>query len=245
VPNVRVGWRVLSFLLVLGLGYGIYLMWSAPRFFVQDVTIEGLTRIPAHEIEAVLKVSGESILVIDPNATLERLQRSFPDLSDVKLEVGFPASVRVIGAEREPVLAWEQEGVTFWLDAGGYRFVPRGEVALPKVVAAEAPPVPYVIGEEIDEYWFTSPEMVSAILTLSTQAPEGTDLLYDPDHGLGWVDPKNGWNVYFGQRADQMNVRLSVYAAITKELKARGLKPAFISIENVHAPFFRMAGQGS
>lgn len=241
IPRVQVGMRVVSFLLVCALAFAMYSVWTAPQFHVQAVEVEGLARIPAYEIEAVLKLTGASIFTIDPADALQRLQAAFPDLSDVQVRVGFPAQVRVIGAERQPVLAWEQEGVTFWLDAAGYRFVPRGEVALPRVVASKAPPAPGLPGEEISEYWFTSPAMIDSVLALTGQAPEGAAIIYDPQHGLGWIDPNRGWKVYFGQAPDQMELRLAIYEAIKKEVKGRGLNPAFISVETLHAPYFRIS----
>jgi hypothetical protein len=84
-----------------------------------------------------------------------------------------------------------------------------------------------------------SPDLVSAILILRGFAPEGVPLVYDPDHGLGWRDPQ-GWRAYFGPDGSDMGQRLQVYQAIVSELKEKQISPALISVEHLHAPFYRM-----
>lgn len=81
-------------------------------------------------------------------------------------------------------------------------------------------------------------EMVSAILSMSAQAPEGISLAYDAQHGLGWKDP-NGWDVYFGEISN-MGVKLNIYQAMLKKLDQEDIRPAMVSVEYVHSPYFRV-----
>jgi hypothetical protein len=80
--------------------------------------------------------------------------------------------------------------------------------------------------------------MVSAILSMSAQAPAGTPLIYDALHGLGWKDAA-GWEVYFGDIRD-IEMKLRVYQALVKRLQGEGLQPALISVEYVHSPYYRL-----
>ena len=69
--------------------------------------------------------------------------------------------------------------------------------------------------------------------------PADTMLVYDSEHGLGWNDP-NGWEVYFGAEDQDMEMKLSVYQAMVERLQSEGIQPALISVEYVHAPYYRM-----
>ncbi len=70
--------------------------------------------------------------------------------------------------------------------------------------------------------------------------PEGTVLVFDSEHGLGWNDPNGGWDVFFGNEDEDMDMKLAVYQALVERLKTEGIQPALISVEYVHAPYYRM-----
>lgn len=237
MPQLRIGWRLLSFTLVLALSWTLYTLWTAPQFHVSAAEVVGLARLSAEEVNTVLKVSGASIFTLDPAELEERLQAAFPELQGIRIKVGLPASVVVEAAERAPVIAWEHEGIQTWVDAAGYSFIPRGEVEGLVPVIAHGLPAPMAGQEDQSQQLLTS-QMVQAILTLAPSAPEGAPLVYDPEHGLGWADPR-GWQVYFGLAPTDMSQRLAVYQAIVKELKAQGIKPTLISVEYLHAPYYR------
>ena len=69
--------------------------------------------------------------------------------------------------------------------------------------------------------------------------PAETVLVYDSAHGLGWNDP-NGWDVFFGVEDQDMDMKLLVYQALVDRLKSEGITPALISVEYLHAPYYRM-----
>jgi hypothetical protein len=87
-----------------------------------------------------------------------------------------------------------------------------------------------------------SPETVRAIVALVKIAPQGTVLVYNADHGLGWKDSR-GWEVFLGEAVDMEN-KLRVYQAIVNRLAADNLTPALISVEYVHAPYYRLKEDG-
>jgi cell division septal protein FtsQ len=82
------------------------------------------------------------------------------------------------------------------------------------------------------------PEMVSSILSMASAAPQGAVLVYQPEHGLGWLDAR-GWQVYFGDAQD-IAAKLDVYDAILLRLEDEEIQPALISVEHVHNPYFRL-----
>jgi hypothetical protein len=71
------------------------------------------------------------------------------------------------------------------------------------------------------------------------EAPENTSLLYSNRHGLGWKDSR-GWQAYFGTDIQDMDAKLKVYKALVQELRSEDIQPVMISVEHLHAPFYRL-----
>jgi hypothetical protein len=94
-------------------------------------------------------------------------------------------------------------------------------------------------GEEAAPAPFLPAELLNAILLMAGEAPEGKPLVYTSDHGLGWKD-KRGWEVYFGTSDEDMDMKLAVYQQIIRRLKKDDVQPVFISVEYVHAPYYRL-----
>ena len=69
--------------------------------------------------------------------------------------------------------------------------------------------------------------------------PAGTTLTYSQQNGMGWADNR-GWNVFVGVDLEQIDQKMKVYEAVVNKLSQEGITPVMISVENVHAPFYRM-----
>jgi cell division protein FtsQ len=238
MPNVHVGWRVISGLIAAATLAAMFFMWSDSDLLVSAVDLRGAQRLDAAAVEAVIKVVGSSIFSIEADSIYALLRQQFPELQSVSVSVGFPAKVIVRVEERAPVLAWEQAGLTVWVDAAGVSFIPQGnDESLIQVTALEAPPT--LGGENYAQHQLIRSEMVRAIQDLSRIAPQGAPLIYDPRLGFGWTDP-GGWQAFFGQDGQNMTQRLAVYLRIVSELSSRNLKPTLISVAQLHAPYYRM-----
>ena len=238
IPQVRFGWRIVSFFLVAFLGMALYVLWSSPIYQVQEIEITGLQRLTAHEINTLLNVTGEHIFTIDRSQLLADMRTTFPELSDVSIEVSLPATVSVTVAERNPVLVWYQNGRTLWVDAEGYSF-PAREADPPALTINAAGAPALALGEDADPNQLLTPQFVQAILKVQEIAPEGQSLVYSTDHGLGWKE-KKGWTVYLGTDLSDITMKLQVYDAIFTHLKKSGIKPAMVSVEMVHSPYYRL-----
>ena len=238
LPNVHVGWRVVSGLIAGVALMALFFMWSASDFTVSAVDLRGAQRLDVAAVEAVIKVEGSSIFSVETESIYSLLRQQFPELQSVNVNVGFPAKVVIRVEEREPVLVWEQAGLTVWVDAAGVSFIPQGsDEGLIKVTALEAPPT--LDGDSYAQHQLIRPEMVRAIQELSRITPQGAPLIYDPRLGFGWMDP-GGWQAFFGQDGKNITQRLAVYLAIVGELSARNLKPTLVSVAQLHAPYYRM-----
>lgn len=257
LPFMNLGWRAVSFLMVLMMTASLFLIWKAPVFQVNTVEAEGLQRLTVGDLNAVMGTFGKSVFTINPNLLDETLHQAFPELSKVSIRVNLPADVKVVVTEREPVIAWIQDGSETWVDAEGISFPPRGNpttalvrvegYGTPPSIAAQVSPgdlqsLPEAVastGTPNNPSLQLSPELVSAILSLGAKVPADTLLVYDSEHGLGWNDP-NGWEVFFGAEDQDMEMKLTVYQALVERLQSEGIQPALISVEYVHAPYYRM-----
>jgi hypothetical protein len=247
VPAMRLGWRLVSFVMVVGLLVLLSHLLRSPLYRVQMVDIQGAIRLTSEDINRALNIYNLSVFDLNPQKLEETLQIAFPELKQVSLQVGLPADVVVTVDERLPLINWIQDSKVQWVDAEGFAFAPRGDAeSMVSVEAHASPPVPIQIdGDDTTVESFIAPKafmpssLVAAVLTLGPQVPEGQTIVYDSRHGLGWNDAR-GWDVYFGMDVADLEEKLLVYSAIIDELQTNGITPALINVEHVHAPFYRM-----
>ena len=257
LPRLQLGWRLISGLIFLLSLTAVVSFASVDTFKVSAINLEGAERLSSDAILSQVNIQNLSIIKIQPDEIEAQIAERFPGLSSVRVSVGLPAAVTVKVTERQPLVLWQQETNALWIDAEGVMFPVWGEAEVPlTVIAASNPPESRNLQEEtagqveaeeetnldtglFDTYPRTTPEFVRSILLLNQHLPEGTPLQYDPEFGLGWQDPA-GWLVYFGKDIKDMETKLTEYQAIIETIKARSLSPALISLEFMHAPFYRM-----
>jgi hypothetical protein len=87
------------------------------------------------------------------------------------------------------------------------------------------------------------PSVLSTAVQLSTMMPAGAQLLYNSKYGFGWNDQLQSLTVYIGQDLTDLDVKMNEYSAIMITLQKDGIKPGLISLEHVHAPFYRLERQ--
>ena len=261
----RPGWRVISGIIVICMLFAVYALNDLPQFQLSTATVTGASRVTTDDINSVLKIDGKPAFLAKPQEMVAALQTAFPEFSTVSVKVGLPASLSVNVVERQPVLAWTLGDSTIWVDQEGYAFQPRGDAGatLVQVQAVGNPPAlvdptaeattgaasqttstggaaaSTTAATVVPGKKFLDPSLVTAILELGAQAPQGTPVVYDPAYGLGWNDPA-GWMVYYGSDLSDMNEKLAVYKAIVQQLTQQGTTPVMISVEFPHAPFYRL-----
>jgi len=262
LPRLRVGWRVISLALTALLGFVLYQYWTAPTYRVDAAKVSGLHYLTSSEINQALGVTGKHIFSLDASVLASDLVDNFPQISSVSVQVALPQTVLITVTERTPVLVWYQDEDWKLVDAEGMTFPASDESMLsgfpvieatgdPPLVDSSEPETPVLVLPDLEELaeelslgmpaageakQLLSPEMVETILLMAKQAPQKAQLVFDPEHGLGWKDQR-GWTVYLGDMQD-FEMKLKVYAALINHLKEANTRPAFISVEYVHAPYF-------
>ncbi|MEW5871362.1 MAG: FtsQ-type POTRA domain-containing protein [Chloroflexota bacterium] len=265
LPQIRFGWRLASFLLLALLAFVVYTYWNSSMYRVEEAQVTGLKRLNSTAVNAVLDVKGKQIFTLDTDGLQGELLTAFPEFSSAAVQAELPNTVMVTVTERIPVLTWKQGGRTLLVDGDGMSFplregLPMGDypvieasgsppaLALPLLEPTEASPatgidqILDVLPGDFALYGSAKPlmtsEMVQSFLILAGKAPEKATLFYDPGRGMGWKDSR-GWEVFLGQ-AQEIDLKLKVYRAILDQLKEEGLRPTEISVEYLHAPYFRL-----
>jgi len=240
-PRIRLGWRTLSFVLLLLFGTGLYLFWTLPEFRVSNATIIGNQRIPAEEINTALELNGRPVFLQTPAKLRERALLAYPELASVEVTVDLPNIVTVNVTERQPVIQWQQDGGYAWIDETGTAFRPLGEAqGLIVVQALGKPPAITILDKDpLVPTPFITPETVGGLVALAPHIPAGTPILYDPVTGLSWTDSR-GWQTILGAGGEGMEVKVRVYKAMVDWLTQRGIRPILINVAYPDAPFYRV-----
>ncbi len=253
IPRIELGWRLISGAIFLFSLAVVISFTSLSTFQVSAIQLRGAQRLTFESLQSQVDLVGTSIIRLDPDQIKSSIEERFHGLSSVNVSVSLPANVTIQVIERKPIILWQQENETLWIDAEGVMFPVNGEVeVLQTVIATSDPPsAPEVFTAEVDDetgeishlleqsYPSTTEEFVQAVLSITEYIPEGSPLRYDHQFGLGWQDP-NGWLVYFGRDTANIEMKLSEYQTIIGALENQNVIPSLISLEFLHAPYFRL-----
>lgn len=160
------------------------------------------------------------------------------------------------------MIAWKSRKATIWIDSEGYLIPPRGSSG--EILAVQADSIPaYQIRSSIEDpgtlkvirdkplfkpnpsalAFFAVPKQIdgallTATLQLNAWMPNEKTLLYQKQRGLGWKDTR-GWDVFVGQKLEGINDKMVMYETIVRELEKQGVSPSMVSVEFLHAPYYR------
>lgn len=119
--------------------------------------------------------------------------------------------------------------------AAGVQFEPRAKQNNQEEETKEEPSFPGM--QQVE------PAVLSTAIQLSTMMPIGAQLIYSQKYGFGWNDQLQNLTVYIGQDLSDLDIKMNEYSAIMIALQKDGIKPGMISLEHVHAPFYRLERQ--
>lgn len=239
LPQVHLTWRYLSGLMVVMIAICLYYMWNSPLYRVAGVELVGAQRLTSSELNAVLGIEGKTVFEIDRNSLLSGLQKAFPELYNLSIQITIPAQVVVSAQERQPVLVWQQAGRTYWVDAEGVAFPARSEENLSVRVNADNLPSNAFNLDQASTLPVFDVAFIASILQVRGIAPAEADLVFDAERGLGWQDPR-GWQTFVGNDLQDIGMKLSVYQAIVDHLTSQNIQPTLVSVEHLHAPYYRL-----
>ena len=232
--------RLVSGILTLAISAILIFFWTASSFSVSSADVTGNSRIGSTEIGNRSGILGQPIFKAIPSQIEENLRVAFPELMTVEVQLAFPNRIKVQVVERIPLVTWYQDDLTYWIDADGIAFIPRGEVPGLVQVTSSGAPLDVVVNPDLPYYEqkFINPEVVQAIINLAPLVPEGLAMIYDPEYGIGWQDPR-GWTVQVGQNIQDLPMKFIIYQALVSSLVNQGIQPSLISMEYLDAPFYK------
>lgn len=275
LPFINPGWRFLSGLMMLASAAAMAFMVYAPEFQVTSVEVKGLNRLEPERIQPILDLANRPVIMIDAETIKERVSKVLPELKDIRVAVGFPASITISMGERKPALVWDNKGQTSWVDTDGILIPVQGDGGELLTILADVPPPVVDLTDKkeifkahaaagvqfkpkakpadtsntpVVEPTFpgmqqVEPSVLATAVQLSTMMPAGAQLMYSHKYGFGWNDQLQSLNVYIGQDLSNLDVKMNEYSAIMLTLQKDGIKPGLISLEHVHAPFYRLERQ--
>jgi len=261
ISSINIGWRFLSFFMGIFCLVGIYLLFNSAEFQVHQIQTSGLSRLSAADLDAVMKINGESIIWMDARQVQQDLMIAFPELKDIAISVEFPNQISISAFERQPVLIWQTEKQAYWLDQEGVLIPPRGEAPdLLTIFASSAPPlvvapldqnviIPQKAQDDSTKAQLSiaqlqgwgetvDPVMIDAAYQLLAFLPPNSQILYNQTHGLGWK-AEQGWDVYVGLTLSDINYKLNAYQAMIEKFSREGRNPSMVSIEFATRPYYR------
>ncbi len=229
------GWRLPSALITLLLVAALVVFFNVDVFYVHSLRVEGQQYLTREEVFALADVAGQHIFFVNVDAVRENILRS-SSVADAHVHPGWPPDMlRISLEERQPALAWEESGVTTWIDLQGRVMLQREErsdLLLVRALASPAGlPAPNVTLEE---------DIVNGALQVQGLLPELQELSYHPDKGLGYT-AAGGWQVWLGSGAGMAD-RMLIYEALVGDLSRRGIQPLEINVANPHTPYYTVAG---
>lgn len=239
-PNL--GRRLPSFLVVALFATALYLAFNMPQLRVAQPQVIGNQILTREEINSALDIAGQPAFLLIPSELETRLRLQFPELAAAKVDIELPNAVSVQVVERKPVIRWEQGDGYTWVSEDGIAFRPHGDLpGLITVTALSAPPIEGIVSSDpLTPAPFLAPDMVKSLKELAGHVPPGVLILYDASFGFGWNDP-NGWKVYFGTSASDMELKMRVYESMVASLTQRGIQPAMINVTYPTAPYYRLS----
>lgn len=261
LPNP--GWRILSIVLLAISVSLVTIAAASPVFKVDQLEINGVTRLQPAEIESTLRIIDENIFLVEPTQLQNRLLNAYPEIKNITAEVTLPDKVSVVIEERIPVMLWTYDQISFVTDQYGKMFTARSTDDVAISIQAEDPPplVPeeFFMGiekvvefnpgmitliednedDQIKYHMILDPTINQAITKLSSMLPAGITLAYNQKDGLGWNDP-NGWKVYVGTDLSNLDQKLIVYQNIVEHLQQSHMQASVINVEYVHTPYYRL-----
>lgn len=260
--KLRPGWRLISFLLCGLLSFALFTAWQSPQYKIDNITINGLQRLDAEEVLKTINLSGEHIFVIDPQMIKNSISSDYPELWNIQVQVSLPNFIEVYVIEQQPMIAWQMKDDLIWIDTEGYLIPARGIAGNLLTIKADSYPR-YKVEHITDQFgiektiqdkqgmkpnqpqyaFFAQPKridqsLLTAILQLNAWMPEEETLLFQKIRGLGWRDTR-GWDVFVGQKLENINDKMVMYETIVQELEKDNIYPTMVSVEFLHAPYYR------
>ncbi len=219
------------------------------RFYVYHADVVGTVQASPDEVFQASGLPGLHILWVRSAEVEARLLDALPCIKSAQvacrlqlpaLSARLPTKCTITVVERQPRVAWDEDGQLWWIDAEGIIF--PASPSFPPIGGGEAGeaegwvvrgPLPRGEDGQLDE------RVRVALTGLWTTGVGVSPLLYYvPGRGLVFTDER-GWRVIVGQ-GPGVERRLQVLERLAADLEARGLTPRFVDVRFADAPYYSL-----
>lgn len=264
LPVMNIGWRLLSATIAAASVAAIIFLFFFTK--VEAAEISGVSPHLTNEVQYYLNLIGKPVFLIEPRNIKEELEKGFPEIESVNVKINFPAQVTITAESRQPVYAWIMDDQVFLIDEVGTFYPAEAGTSIDGLIVVQADSMPEMKLEfeksediliEIIQYtksddpspsndetttrgesYTVAPSVINALEQILQYIPSEAKLIYHQRHGFGWYD-EQGWDAYFGFELEQIDMKIAVYDSIVKNLKHQGIDATIISVEYLHAPYYR------
>lgn len=216
-----------AFLVLLAAAATLVYTLQSFTFFVYAAEIENARYTDSGEVYAQAGVDGQSIFFVDPAAIRARML-DLPHVRAAEVSVAFPAKVQITLQEREPVVLYQVQGESRWIDREGFISPAadqrQGLVKLVDDAAAASQ------DGDID------PALLDAVRRITQNLPDVSTFRYQEPYGLFFFSPE-GWQVNLGS-AKRMDEKLAMWEAMRRDILKQGASPQLVDLR-YERPYWR------
>ena len=218
--------RMLSLLLLLGCGSLLALFANADWFYVDKVQVDGNAVIPTAAIGAAGNVANYNIFFVRFGEVDQRV-RALPGLKSARTWYEWPNIVHVSIVERTPLVLWESNRRTSWVDETGQVFNALRQVSNALTVA------------DLDNQPRTKidPQLVAGLKSIQAALPNLRRLEYSDLKGLSFTD-EHGWKVLLGQPAE-INAKLAMLQSLSAYITAQNINAEYVDVRLPERAYFK------
>lgn len=127
LPMIHFSWQWVSGFMTVVLVTIVLLMIYLPVFEVKQVQVVGIQRIALADVQNVVLTATDSIFTLDRQKVIKAVGLTFPELTNIDLQVDASGLLIVTVTERQPVLVWNAGSFSYWIDSEGVLMDPIGE----------------------------------------------------------------------------------------------------------------------
>jgi len=158
---------------------------------------------------------------------VDQLVRALPGLKSAKSWYEWPNIVHVSVVERTPLVLWESNKRTSWVDETGKVFNAFRQVSNALTVV------------DLDNQTRTQidPYVVSGLKTLQAALPNLKRLEYSDVKGLTFTD-EHGWKVLLGQPAE-INAKLAMLQSLSAYIVAQKIDAEYVDVRLPERAYYK------
>lgn len=194
-------------LLALALACLVFVFTSLD-FYIFRADVHNTRYATAVEVYRQAGIDGFSAFFIRP-ATVSRRLLQLPTVQSADVRVRLPNRVDIAVVEREPVLLYQVQAETRWVDAQGV-LMPAADSRSDLVKLVDDSLSAQLDPQHID------PALLLAIQQITRDLPQIDTFRYQEPFGMYFFSPE-GWRVLLGE-AEDMNSKLLTWTALRKDL---------------------------